>query len=705
MPSPGRDLFLSPSQSTVEIPSPLHIIKQNEAKKPYIEGPRKTSNISVDTGPERPLTVRKKRKNQGGTRNKENWKDGYDEYQVESSVLPNKHDDIPTNTALDSDKLFAPLTPKANYQSRSSDVPIRATLSPSRLTGLCSSFKERERESSAKTTRRYILRDPSQSSDELSSASFDTWTTNPWDRSPNSSSLGLPFSVGGSATSLSQPSDSISTFPASDCSIRDPYLLVPRISVTPEVRELDNGRSSMWAAIEVSGQLYCPQNYSSANQATNSNVNGTCYMPVNHGGAGLSRYGYLYDMKVDVLPTAQTSIIDLVDDNDAPRIIGPGSSLLLLAYIYIGMSRHSQPHKSLQHESNDIMADLEYQLGSVEIEYLQVRVRYRHSWFPSFQESSFDDNISSCQTKLESTAIGVIKRQNSIAAQSPRLSSASNPISSIIASHWGPARAKEMMRKVKLQRETSSRQERKLGATHASRNISRGGSDAGTEIREKAGIEFSTPRPQTAVGSRHGRPVHVPRRQASLQKRISLPAVRYDEDPDIDPARKIWTKMRRTSSGVDHPAFHVSKTDYSPASTTKSVVSQHKAATVTARSAAPMLLDPELGTVGAERRRDRIRDTTVLDRRSIGAEGLKSLMPSLSLSMTSTSTTSSCRSDRERGKEEERDSFDNRPLRSPRRGADTYGKRDVKPQQHQQKILEGSRKRGDGGRWSLGGWW
>ncbi|KAI1633410.1 hypothetical protein F4809DRAFT_28594 [Biscogniauxia mediterranea] len=692
MPSLGQDLFIPPRQPVVEIPSPLHIIKQNEVKKPHLESRRKISNTSVDIGPERPLTVRKKRKNQGGTRNKENWKNDCDEYQAESSVMP-------PSTALDPalDKPLDPLTPKASNQSRSSGMAFKYALSPSRLTGLRSYSKERE--SSAKTTQRYKLRDPSQSSDESSFGLFDTSTTNPWDQSSDSSLVGLPFGVGSSdASSLRQPSDSILTLPTPDSGILDPYLLVPRISVTPKVRELGDGQLSMWAAIQVSGQLYCPQSNGPTNQASSIGARGACFMPVHHGGAGLSRYGYLYDIKVEVLPTTQTSIIDLVNDNNAPSILGPGSSLLLLAYVYIGTSRHSQSNKSLRHEPNNIIADLEYQLGSVEIEYLQVRISYCHSGFPSFKEPSFDDNVSSCQTRLESTAIGVIKRQNSISTWSPRPNSTSNPLSSIIASHWGPIQAKEMLHKIKSQRTGSLRRKSTPSGAHAGRNSSNSGPGTGT--REEANMKPS-PGLRATVGSRQGRSVRVPRRQASLQKQSSL-AISHDEDPDIDPARKIWTEMRRTSSGVDRPAFHVSKADRSPASTTKSVASQHKAATVTSATTT-IPFDCEPRATEAERRRDRICDTAVRNRRSMGTDGLKGLVPSLSLSMTSANTASSRRNDREKGRTEENDPFDDvPPVLPPQRGTDVCGKREERPQQQ---LLEGVRKRGDGGRWSLGGWW
>ena len=101
----------------------------------------------------------------------------------------------------------------------------------------------------------------------------------------------------------------------SDAAVPDPYLLVPNISITPEVRSLGDGEARLWVAIEISGQLFRP---SVSHDLCSVEGPDSLFMPVHHGGAGLSRYGYLYDLRVDVLPMGHSSIADIIDD-DIPR--------------------------------------------------------------------------------------------------------------------------------------------------------------------------------------------------------------------------------------------------------------------------------------------------------------------------------------------------------------------------------------------------
>ncbi|KAI5868520.1 hypothetical protein GGS23DRAFT_592291 [Durotheca rogersii] len=98
----------------------------------------------------------------------------------------------------------------------------------------------------------------------------------------------------------------------------------------------------------------------------------------------------------------------------------------------------------------------------------------------------------------------------------------------------------------------------------------------------------------------------VPRRRASL-KRSPL-------EKAADPARRIWTEMRRTSSGR-RPAFHVSKADGLPA-----------AATLVD---APDPEEPGRRSDAVHRRRELIRETALRNERSIGADSLRSLVPSI----------------------------------------------------------------------------
>lgn len=117
-----------------------------------------------------------------------------------------------------------------------------------------------------------------------------------------------------------QPSNHVSSVQESDGPILDPYLLVPHISITPEASKLDDGHTTVWAAIEVSSQLCRPYSANSSTGAVHADHSNHYFLPVHHCEAGLARYGYLYDVRVDILPTAGTIIVDLLN-HDAPRFV------------------------------------------------------------------------------------------------------------------------------------------------------------------------------------------------------------------------------------------------------------------------------------------------------------------------------------------------------------------------------------------------
>ncbi|RYP52401.1 hypothetical protein DL768_002432 [Monosporascus sp. mg162] len=386
------------------------------------------------------------------------------------------------------------------------------------------------------------------------------------------------------------PEEGRAVDPVPSCSndgAHDPYLLVPNISITPEERTLKEVQSSMWVAIEISGQLSKPSVPDDAHGMQGLNN----FMPVHHGGGDLSRYGYLYDIKIDVLPTAHSSVTDVIDGGT--RMISPGSSLLILAYVDVGASEPPQTNGKRKHEPDDLIADLEFQLGSVKTEYIQVRLSYCHSGFPMLEDVSTTSGISSRRSRLETTAVGVIKRHSATSIWSPRPTPASNALFPIIASHWGPGRAHDVMNKIMPRRPSP-------------RRIPKSNSRSTTNV---GGSENSS---QTPVRTDKGVPVRVPQRKASLGKQ-------QQSTPDnaVDPARKIWMEIRRKTSGRATASLRVSKGRRLPA----------LSADLEPGPGAEM---PPLYSQGeVERRRQQIRDTALRNKRSIGADSLRSLVPSL----------------------------------------------------------------------------
>ncbi|KAI1806160.1 hypothetical protein F4811DRAFT_560620 [Daldinia bambusicola] len=610
----------------MDIPSPLHIIKRGRSMQALRCTPRKSSNESVDDDPSQPLTITKNRKYQGSSIIRRN-STRVDEV-VLSRSFRNQSGGVIANIA--SNQALDPVTPKpitAPASRRSSSLKAGRPTSPTFFSRL-RSLSNRKTLSSKTDYYQHNSQTLSSSSDEsILKSSNEYTTTDSWDRSSNSD-YSVPsiypneFEVNrfdGQAFDSTRGPYNISP---------DPYILVPHISIIPESKSLEDGQPDVWAAIEISGRLFHPRGDNSA-----YNTDQVPFIPVHHCGIDLSRYGYLYNIRVDVLPAAEGSVIDLVGDTMI-RTISPGTSILLLACIRLGNSNLIKPRAS-RHDPNGLIADLENQLGSARTEYLQVRVHYCHSGFPEYGRDSTDNDTggsaSTCQTRLETAVTGTIQQHTSTSAWSPRPTPPTNPLFPIIASHWGPIRANEIMQRIMSSRPSSRRTAKWMRIGH----------------HDRTGDVLQVP-------TRAGTAPPVPQRQASL-KRLSPERI-------SDPARKIWTELRRTSSG-NRPAFHVSKANRLPAATTF-VEAPNSEATIRPGSTRPE------SRSDVQRQREMIRETAVRNRRSIGADSLKSLVPSV------VDTDPGSRDDGTPGSSNTPD---------------------------KQEIQTDKRKRD--GRWSLGGWW
>ncbi|KAI0111915.1 hypothetical protein F4814DRAFT_372082 [Daldinia grandis] len=577
----------SPS-SGMDIPSPLHIIKKGKSMQALRYTPRKISNESIGDGPNQPLTVVKNRK-----------------YQSRSIIRKTSTRVGELVLGRRSSSLQAGRPTSPTFLSRLRSLSTRKTLSSK------AAYYQRNSQACSNSTDESILK-----------SSNGCPTTSVWDQSSNSDYSmppTYPNEFDNRSFTSTQELDDI---------IPDPYILAPHVSIIPESKSLEDGQSNIWVAIEISGRLFHPR--------VDDSIHDTDQVPstsVQHYDLGLPRYGYLYNIKIEILPVAEGSVVDLIGDTTI-RTISPGSSLLLVACIQLGASE-SRKSRASRDDPDSLIADLESQLGSAQIEYLQARVHYCHSGFPAFGDNIIEDdaegNVSTYRTRLETVVTGTIKQHTSTSAWSPQRVPTTNPLFPIIASHWGSVRANEVMQIIISSRPSSRRAARWMG------------------MRELDKTEDAL-----QIPNRTGTAPLIPKRQASLN-RLS---------PEIisDPARKIWTELRRTSSG-NRPAFHVRKTNRLPAAMTF-VEAPNSNATICPGSTQPQSRSE------VQRQRDMIRETAVRNRRSIGADSLKSLVPSVI--------------DTDPG------SRDDSNLSSP-------------SPPDKQEVQYDKRKRE--GRWSLGGWW
>lgn len=305
--------------------------------------------------------------------------------------------------------------------------------------------------------------------------------------------------------------------------------------------------------------------------------------------------------------------------------------MLILAKIRTD-NRRREPDSAIIQKSNELIADLESELGAAIVRYIQVCLRYNHSGFPTSHHAPPAEGTADWQTRLETTVTGVIKRQ---VLYSPSLSTTfgkgESSLFNLVASYWGPLRASEIFPH-RSPRPTSSL------------TVPNSCTPSSEQSMPVPGDSFALQRamkPSPVTPS--------PRKQVGFQASPS----NHEEDP----ARKIWTEMRRkTSRGRENTG-------------TGSVNNL----TTRMMRTSPERTSFDTGSLriktDVDRRRELIRDAALRNKRSIGADSLKSLVPSLmNLDIS--------------GKEAWGDS-----------SSATSNKENVPPERRKE------------GRWSLAGWW
>ncbi|KAI0553451.1 hypothetical protein F4679DRAFT_472259 [Xylaria curta] len=574
-----------------DIPSPLHIIKRTKTVEFRHSTKRDTSNGSIDYGPERPLSVMKRRQCLGPV--------------GQATSGPRAHDKQATNGNF-TFKMngFKPNTdriPSAQRQPKS-QAPLRW-------------FSRQRISSSGTTCRRYSSRSRSSSSDLSSigqspSAGFlDEVSTSEPPEYRSSAHLGTSFS----------------SIPTSASYNEDCHLLVPHVSITPEVQTFNNSVYTVWATIEISVRLSRPH----INNMLDANTEDSSLLSSPLRVGSVSRFGYLYNLQVDVCPTSQTAILEVIA-GDKKRFLNLGSTILVLAKVQIDYRRRQNPHGAITRKSDELIADLESKLGLDHIKYLQVCLQYHHSGFSTSTNATPIDGTMGCQTQLKTTVTGVIDQH---ALQSPQsishVRAGKSSLFDIVASYWGPLRANQI-----FSHETHQADEVVMNnTTFVDDSKAMAANDCLTH-QATAFLDPST---------------SLPHRQVDLQP----PSLEQEDDP----ARRIWANMRRRASR-SHPTIHATNTGNLSAAAVRTMTGMLSTTT------SPMKMKSEV-----DRRREMIRDIALRNQRSIGAESLKSLVPSMmNLEMSS--------------KEAWGDPSSN-----------TSNKENIPPERRKE------------GRWSFAGWW
>lgn len=193
---------------------------------------------------------------------------------------------------------------------------------------------------------------------------------------------------------------------------------------------------------------------------------------------GTDRYfefGCLYDLTVQILPANGTTVVQILKEQNFPtlvslagaveyqttdhcryRTICAGSGILLLAEVRIDrpLALNERNESHVRQRSDELIEDLELQLGDLRTEYMQVRLCYSHSAFPQHEDIDSRNGISSVRTSMETVAVASLKRCNGFSPWSPHPTPSPNTLFQLITQHWGSEKANEAMQKMLSQRST-----------------------------------------------------------------------------------------------------------------------------------------------------------------------------------------------------------------------------------------------------------
>ena len=242
--------------------------------------------------------------------------------------------------------------------------------------------------------------------------------------------------------------------------------------------------------------------------------------------------------------------------------------------------------------SEELIADLESQLGNSVSHYISVQVTYNHSGFRD--------------TKMQTHANGSIKRHNAHSAwvvaqpENPRLPS--NPVIVLIETHFPLDKARQAIRRLSQDRIRIPLAKRPFAAW-------RSGNDTSDE-----NIKVMNASPLRIDNNDHEDPwcynrVSIPQKYETFS---SILIAEPDLGEDLDPARKIWTEMRRTSRGRNHRTS-LSAGNYEPLEISLDAIDN---------------VSQWVTNSNVEHEREYIRDVALRNKRSVGQDTLRSMAPS-----------------------------------------------------------------------------
>lgn len=288
-------------------------------------------------------------------------------------------------------------------------------------------------------------------------------------------------------------------------------------------------------------------------------------------------------MQVDLLPGRDCTLSEIVGNLYELKTVHLHETHLILAkmrlpalttFVFAGGKRRGT--------SEELIEDLENQLGNCSTPYLTIRLTYEHT---GLSNSSCvinpDCGLSTHTTVLRTEATATIRRTPNSDWAPRNVRTSPNTLISLIETHYTGDEARDAIRKLAEERVKLPRARRGDG-----------------------------PSPQEGSSEETVKAAYITSLEAGRDHREPLKSVHpADTVSEIDPARKIWTEMRRTSRSRHHRKSLSEGTYAAPG-----------------HNCSPGRISSR-GTMDEER--NRIKQVALRNKRSVGADTLRSIAPSV----------------------------------------------------------------------------
>ncbi|KAI0998474.1 hypothetical protein K3495_g9723 [Podosphaera aphanis] len=312
----------------------------------------------------------------------------------------------------------------------------------------------------------------------------------------------------------------------------DALVLCPEIKIIPEVTSVDIGDFCFWVAIEIKGVLRRPdRDFDKCEQKEDLVTSDARYSNL----SDIKKFGSLDSMHMNIEADKHCHISKIIGDYHGPLTIKANQTHLILVKVQFDSIMPSRDHRELS--SEELISELQNDLGDNLTPYLTIRLHYRHSGFYAADLSSINTcGINSNSTLLQTEATAAITRYNPRSVWSPchlKISRDISPILHLIEINFYPREAEDAIKQVSEGRAMILSSGLLWQANRLSESI-----DESVTYSSPISYDSNLATIRKSSSKIPSSVAHLP--QAYLPRELT---------DEVDPARKIWVEMRRTSLG------------------------------------------------------------------------------------------------------------------------------------------------------------